>query len=348
MKKERKFSYYLFKYAWIVIFVSLLSWSRESRAFDYDDNIGFMKEVPPNLKEAYPVCDSFLDVKWNKPNPAPTGLRILWTGKTRIDMYEADIKQRRALWILLSGKGESLSQSTYVLELEKYGELEKDDPSRQFVRGGEDDNLGGWLGVKTIGSTEKPRWISKKRIENQYVHLKWELYPHNYTFAHFSKNVCLVSPTGDQGWLLEPTKPFVSEKIMSADDKARFEELLRLYARECPVMLAETIAKTHGATTPEPCAVKDLILWSLRYGYQRDLDGDGKMDYEFYIPYPNIPPFICFIHDQKPLLMLYPKECNNHSVNNMGNHSVKIQTVNLFKEDQQCVANAKSKMLKNQ
>ena len=335
-------------FAWMIFFISLLSWSRESRAFDYDDNIGFMKEVPAHWKEAYPMCDSFLDVKWSKPNPTPTGLRILWTGKTLIDMYQAGIKQRRALWILLAGESEKLFQYTYVLELEQYSELEKDDPSRQFVLGGEDDDLLAWLGVETRGSDEEPRWISKKNIGRYYSHREWEQYPRFYNFAHFSRNVCLVSPTGDQAWLLEQTRPFVSEKVMSADDKARYEELLRLYAQECPVMLAEAIATTHDATTPEPCTVKDLVLASLSSGYERDLDGDGKMDYEFYIQYPKTPPFIYFMHDQKPFLMFYPKECNNHATKNARYRIAKTQAANLLKEDQRCVANAKSKMLKNQ
>lgn len=72
MKQEIKSISHLYKYAWMFVLVSLLCWSMESHAFDYDDNIGFMKEVPENLKAAYPTCGPFfLDVQWSRANPNP-------------------------------------------------------------------------------------------------------------------------------------------------------------------------------------------------------------------------------------------------------------------------------------
>jgi len=48
-------------------------------AADYD-NIAFMKYVPKELREKFPVCDEFLDIKWIDPKR--------YIGKMQANIYE--------------------------------------------------------------------------------------------------------------------------------------------------------------------------------------------------------------------------------------------------------------------
>ncbi len=40
------------------------------------DNVGFMKNVPSELRQKFPVCDEFLDVKWIDPKQHIGRIRV--------------------------------------------------------------------------------------------------------------------------------------------------------------------------------------------------------------------------------------------------------------------------------
>lgn len=359
MKQERKYICHLFKCSWMVVLVSLLCWSVESTAFDYDDNIGFIKEVPANLKATYPTCDAFLNVQWSKPNlnpyetkkrvgpPPPEGVaraldmfgKTIWVGRTLVDVYEEDQKQRRGLVILMNSAREASSKEgvrlyPYLLPLPEYQQLEKGDPLRFFVQGDKEDvYMASQLGVTTMGKDDEPRWISEWLIDTRHYRFKKDgRYPAR-TLAHLTRNICYVSPGGGQGWLFEPSRPFVTETLLSADQKKQYQELLRLYAQDCPALMAQ--ANLPPTSTGKPCAAKDSVSSYLRNGSQRDADGDGLLDYVFYDGGLDI---IYFSNDRKPFIMLDPKEC---LLSNDGYYSINTDTEQL-KIAQQCVAKAKN------
>lgn len=61
----------------------------------YDNNIGFMKDVPRELHEALPMCDEFLDVKWIREMPGG-----YWVGRVIVDVSTGEKKEQRELVVL--------------------------------------------------------------------------------------------------------------------------------------------------------------------------------------------------------------------------------------------------------
>jgi hypothetical protein len=57
---------------------------------DYSNNIGFMKNPPKELKEKFPMCDQFLDVKWIRQFPNGG-----WVGTVTADVYFGAKKEQR-------------------------------------------------------------------------------------------------------------------------------------------------------------------------------------------------------------------------------------------------------------
>ncbi len=79
----------------LVVPQMILAGDKESTKFDYDNNIGFMKEVPKELQEAFPMCDEFLDVKWIREMPGG-----YWVGRVVIDVKIGDKTEQRELVVL--------------------------------------------------------------------------------------------------------------------------------------------------------------------------------------------------------------------------------------------------------
>ncbi len=286
-----------------VVFVSLLCWSKESHAFDYDDNIGFMKEVPIPLKEAYPTCDTFLNIHWSPANPNPyagkkrvdppppdgvprmsTGkIMPSWVGKALIDMYIGGQKQRRGLIVLIintTGVSGGVKHYRYLLPLDEYKNVVKDDPSQVLVQGSkEDDAPKQELGVMDLDSGNEVRWISERFLSwSDFFVPPGDHFP-QYTLAHLSRNICYTSPEGDTVWRIEPAQPFVTDAVMTGSKKKQLQELLRLYERDCPALAAQ--AKHPPDSTERWHKDGGSMDSAIRLGYSRDTDGDGLLDYVF-------------------------------------------------------------------
>lgn len=67
----------------------------EATGLVYDNNIGFMKDVPRELHEALPMCDEFLDVKWIREMPGG-----YWVGRVIVDVSAGEKKEQRELVVL--------------------------------------------------------------------------------------------------------------------------------------------------------------------------------------------------------------------------------------------------------
>lgn len=67
----------------------------EATGLAYENNVGFMKDVPRDLREALPVCDEFLDVKWIREMPGG-----YWVGRVIVDVSTGEKKGQRELVVL--------------------------------------------------------------------------------------------------------------------------------------------------------------------------------------------------------------------------------------------------------
>lgn len=350
------------RFFWLIMVALLIYEPVQAIAFDYNDNISFMKDVPANLKAAYPTCDAFLNLQWNHANPNPYankrqvgppppegiprvvhygGTRTpIWVGKALIDVYKGGQKQRRGLIVLIIGEkgipGE-FKLYRYLLPLDEYEKVVKDYPSQVFVQGTkEDDAPRQELGVIDINTGDEIRWISERFISSiNYFIPTGDHYP-IYSLAYLSKNICYTSPEGGTVWSIEPAQPFATDVLMTDAQNKQLQELLRLYERDCPALEAQ--AKHPPNLTGRWCNEGGSIASPIRRGSLRDADGDSLLDYVFYnqsgleiIHFPN---------DTRPFIMMYPKECHQPP-NPYDSYNDRIDDAAHLKKEQQCVAKVK-------
>lgn len=198
------------------VFIIALLLPVKSFAEDYTNNIGFMKNIPPEIKAAFPMADEFLDIKW-------------------IDKKRYIGKLRAEVWI----DKEKTIKNMVVFSKEPctYGEIttsnaefcESDDPS--FFKKDYDD----FMRQADISQT---KWIKavkgKKKKDffcvsgpfytwgNPYINPKLKKMR---SFSGFTKNVYMIHPDGKTIVLVESKKPFQSENL-SDELKKKYETLL--------------------------------------------------------------------------------------------------------------------------
>ncbi len=80
---------------WCLAVPQVLLAGGESTSFDYDDNIGFMKDVSTELRQELPMCDVFLDVKWIREMPGG-----YWVGRVIVDVKIGDKTEQREFVVL--------------------------------------------------------------------------------------------------------------------------------------------------------------------------------------------------------------------------------------------------------
>ena len=355
--------------------LTLLCQTPWCHADNYDDNIAFMKNPPPEWKDKYPTCDVFLDVKWQKNSPVhasfPTspvkgtweggGARgpssemwssdgVDWIGMTPVDIFEKGQKKRHGLVSILKveerlGGKTGIGQSTYIVSAEAYNMLNNmlNQQSFMLVQGGEDDgppwNL--YLGIV-------PR--QGPRREAQQVS-KWTMvYKRGLGFASMDqqrKNICLVPPTADAAWMLEEAQPFISDVGMSPDLKTRYQELFHLYQRDCPAIknqayLAGEIPVRHQNV--EWCDSK-VLSYYIQKGRRDDADGDGRPDFIFRSGFLS---FIYFFYDEHPFIMRFPP-CPRPGEEGFYPELTgsEIPDKSVIVSAQQCVAEAKKQHITN-
>jgi len=112
------------------------------------------------------------------------------------------------------------------------------------------------------------------------------------TFSQYTKNVCLVAPSGQAGWQLEAVRPFYHEETMSHEERRKFALLTQWYAQNKDAM---GISEEDNAEN----------LQVIRYATKFDYDGDGVADVVFRLfkTDRSFPQFIYYLNDSAPLIM---------------------------------------------
>ncbi len=68
----------------------------EQPELDDQNNIGFMRDIPEELRRELPMCNEFLDVKWIKEMPTHKN----WVGRVVVDIWTGERKKQRELAVV--------------------------------------------------------------------------------------------------------------------------------------------------------------------------------------------------------------------------------------------------------
>lgn len=201
----------------VLVFMLALLLPFKSFAGDFT-NIGFTKNVPSEIKAAFPMADEFLDIKW-------------------IDKKRYIGKLRAEVWV---GK-EKIIQNIVVFSKAPctYGEIttgnaefcESDDPS--FFKKGFDDfmrqaDISQTKWIKAVKGKKKKDFFCASgpfyNLGNPYINPRLVKMR---SFSGFTKNVFMIHPDGKTIVLVESKKPFQDENL-SDELKQKYESLLAI------------------------------------------------------------------------------------------------------------------------
>ena len=308
----------------VITALALALYSNISQAEDYSNNIGFMKNPPKELKEKFPMCDQFLDVKWIRQFPEGN-----WVGMVTADVYIDNRKEREELVVMQRQKRKGPADLK---------QLAISNVNISNYRGNALQNL--ILSAdKAYSSFESPnsdmivRGFSLRKGDNwvNISHEPAEMYTSNgraqRSLTLYSKNVCVSLPKGEAGWLIETNRPFLDGRPMSRVEMAKLEQFKTLAAKECGRPDNEI---ERGSTLKDICALfKNGGAYLRAEVILQDADGEGRMDYMF-------GSIISFINDKHPFFMKMPRDCFHYHY--YYEHQEKLK-------EERCVVEAKRKFL---
>ena len=91
--EKMKVKYTIF--LWIFIFPLVAMAEDKYAQLIYEDNIGFMQNVPEKLRRELPMCEEFLDVKWIREMPDG-----YWVGRVIVDVRTDNKTEQRELAVV--------------------------------------------------------------------------------------------------------------------------------------------------------------------------------------------------------------------------------------------------------
>ncbi len=221
------------------------------------DNVGFRKNVPPELRQKFPVCDEFLDVKWVDPER--------YIGLARVDYYLDDKHGGTREVIVLSkrwlSEGTIMSSPFGAFDIDNWGHNKDFEP---FLRSAH---------FSAGGPGEFSLIIRKGRRSMEFLPVLISTAHRNYhdptfpfeTLSSHTKNVCLILPKEDAAIIVEDKEPFF-HGMPDESSKERYRAILDIAREQCQELL--------GKNTGHACHMK-----LVEFGTSIDVDGDGKEDY---------------------------------------------------------------------
>lgn len=321
-----------------------------SFAENYSNNIGFIKKPPKELKEKFPMCDQFLDVKWIKQFTEGN-----WVGMVTADVYRISdahlLRIRRSHGgtgtVKTDGDLEYKKEQRELVVMQKHGiggrlnlkQLVFIDVSSSDYRGKElkalilsadkafssfrssTDAIGSGFSVKKDG-----KWINVAMDSTGMSAVDGKP---SRSLTFFSKNVCVSLPNGEAGWLIETNRPFLDNRLMSRAEKIKFEQFKALAAKECGKPNNEI---ERGAKMQDICTFYiKADSWLRENLVLMDLDGDGLQDYGLGTTF--------FLNDNYPFVMKIPKQCYHSTYDYYDQHDMQ--------REMRCTAEEKRKFLQN-
>lgn len=309
-----KFTIYLLSSFGLLLFPLL------SFADDYSNNVGFMKNQPKELKEKFPMCDQFLDVKWIRQFPNGG-----WVGTVISDVYKYDAypsKSKRNIvvmqrnWPHPSYKNGRLLKSNlkqFDISGTKYSlsdiELIIYASDQAFSRHWDSESCTGEDGLAFKKGNEikiiKPALAESSPILDNSGRPK-------RSYTQFTQNVCITFPDGLYSWVIENKRPFLVKDLMTDEENKKYEQFKRLAAKDCNNIVDEVYAGRRDALricrilVSEESRFRDEGSHIRQTIILRDVDGDGIQDYVVESLHA-----IAFLNDKTPFFMPFPVTCNS-------------------------------------
>lgn len=182
-------------------------------------NIGFKKGVPKELKQKFPICDEFLDVKWID--------KKRYIGKLKTNYY-VNNENRGIQYFLVNaeGMGSDTSTDPWVF----YSSNEQRYNSKAFEK----------FIQQADYSIAKGTWLTAKKGKKKEEFTQFSLPFHpkgdkEFTmksFAGFTKNICLLYPDDKAVLIVEGKKPFQVEHL-TGEIKEKYENILKMATKKC-------------------------------------------------------------------------------------------------------------------
>lgn len=194
-----------------------------SSAEEYE-NIGFKKDVSKELKQKFPICDEFLDVKWFGKN------KNFDVGKLKTEWY-AYSKKKGILHLLILSERSQFNfykirkQDYYSKGFENFIK-----ESTFYRRGGRNFMFKIFVGDKVLEESDK---VYDLRNFDLWHMTEIPLgYPEIDSFALFTKTVCALHPDNKTVFITETKKPFLKETL-SEELKQPYDAILKFIDEQC-------------------------------------------------------------------------------------------------------------------
>lgn len=264
------FSFIRKRILWVMILLVVLLLPSLSSSEEYK-NIGFKKDVSKELKQKFPMCDEFLDVKWigkNKGEDADIG-------KIMIERYEY-YEKKGMLHLLVISK--NLGIDFYKLKKQDYYSkgFEKFMKESTFYElSGRNFMFKLYVGEKGLEGSDKvynlrnfELWGDAGIIVSGYSQID--------SFAIFTKTVCVLYPDKQAVFIAEIKKPFLRGEL-TGELKQTYDVIFKFIDEKCNQRKLEL---TESKKKQLRCS--DINNnGSAKNSYALDINLDGINDYMF-------------------------------------------------------------------
>lgn len=256
-----------------------------------------MKNPPKELKEKFPMCDQFLDVKWIRQFPNGG-----WVGTVTAKTYDSNKSELRNYVIMQRNRAGSdykknkLSKESIMIFDITDSDYTNDqintmiNTSKQtFSRHWEGESCTGTDGL-TFDLENKITVINKTRKPQ-----KTPFGTPFYSFSNTSMNVCVALPDLNNIWVIEHNMPFTNESKIPNNYKNELNKIIMLTEKGC---ISAYRGIQWGGWSSVYCKhIADGSQNSRDGIIVGDFDGDGKKDYWI----PSLRAFY-FINDSIPFI----------------------------------------------
>lgn len=220
------------------------------------DNIAFMKNVPKELRQKFPMCDEFLDVTWIDPQR--------YIGKMKADIYVGTEHKGMSHLIILSkkwGAYNTVSFWNYIAYGISKEEYENKD-FEKFIREAEFTFDKGYF----LMTAKK----GNKKMEFQISLTSEHPWNDRYlskiaTLSFFTKNIFLVHPDTETAILAEEKKPFIYASLSTEAQKS-YNDVMKTVIETCEIIAPPS--KGYRCDMP-----------TVRYATSIDMNYDGVEDF---------------------------------------------------------------------
>jgi hypothetical protein len=222
------------------------------------DNIGFRRDVPEEIRKAFPMCDEFLDVKWIDEKR--------YIGKLKSEIYRDGKKTGTAYFLakLEIPSSDDMLRRGYDI----FYDITRDDyyskDFENFLSDAEYFYEKGYFIMKA-----QKGGIVKEFVSNMIPFYSIPSRISSYrgssriSFSDFSKTICVSYPVESYAFIVETKKPFIKSDLSERLEK-NYNSILAFANQRC-------------AEIGKKCDTEDI-----KYCDAIDVNLDGQDDFIFY------------------------------------------------------------------